>query len=201
MKKINKIRGRKGFTLVETMLGVFILVVVSTMLINGFITTMAYSFQTSVYSMSGSTNYNACMNKVSGWSHLQNTGSTGREVMAINAGYTSSGGHKTLNFVHGGNSLESLYVAEISRNTLSLTVPTQVRYESNNYTPDDSTYNAYVDNHKSLVYFPEYCSNGTEASKGKIVVKYDSDAGLYYWVVDNGNPTLNGATVVGSGFN
>ena len=37
MKKLAKRLNRKGFTLVETMLAVFILVVISTMLINGFI--------------------------------------------------------------------------------------------------------------------------------------------------------------------
>ena len=43
MKKFIKTKGRKGFTLVETILAVFILIVISTMLINGFITTMSYS--------------------------------------------------------------------------------------------------------------------------------------------------------------
>ena len=59
MKRLIKQINRKGFTLVETLLATFILVVVSTMLINGFIATMGYSYQTSVYSKSGANNYTA----------------------------------------------------------------------------------------------------------------------------------------------
>ena len=43
MKRVIKTAGRKGFTLVETLLATFILVVISTMLVNGFIATMGFS--------------------------------------------------------------------------------------------------------------------------------------------------------------
>ena len=199
MKKINKLAGAKGFTLVETMLGVFILVTVSTMLINGFVTTMAYSYQTSIYSKSAANNYKACMNSVAHWSHMSNTGSDGREVAAIDNGYYGSNVQKNLIFVTGGNAIESLYVAEVARTDLSLTVPGTVSYGSTDYTPNNSSYS---DNHKALIYFPQYGqAPGNDATKGKIVVKYDADAEQYYWVVDNGNATLEGATVVGDPFN
>ena len=59
MRRVVKQSNKKGFTLVETLLATFILVVVSTMLVNGFIATMGYSYQTSVYSKSGANNYAA----------------------------------------------------------------------------------------------------------------------------------------------
>lgn len=192
MKKIKKNSGAKGFTLVETLLGVFILVVVSTMLINGFITTMAFSYQTSIYSKSGANNYKACINGVARWSHMQNTGAAGREAAAIDKGYYGSNVQKNLIFITGGNAIESLYVAEIAKTNLDLTIPGTVSYGSTNYTPNNSS---YADNHKALVYYPQYCTNGG-ATKGKIVVKYDASDEKYYWVVDNGNPTLDGAVVV-----
>lgn len=194
MKKINKLSGAKGFTLVETMLAVFILVTVSTMLINGFVTTMAYSYQTSIYSKSSANNYKACMNSVSRWSHMGNQGTNGREAAAIDKGYYGSNVQKNLVFVTGGNVIDSLYVAEVARTDLSLTVPGTVSYGSTDFTPNNAS---YADNHKAIVYYPEYCMNGSdEDTKGKIVVKYDADTQTYSWVVNNNQPNLAGATVV-----
>ena len=196
MKKIKKISGAKGFTLVETLLGVFILVVVSTMLVNGFITTMAYSYQTSIYSKSAANNYKACINSVARWSHMSNLGDNGREASAIDNGYYGTNLQKTVSFSGGlagaGNKIQSLYVAEIARTDLTITVPDTVSYGSTDFTPNNES---YADNHKALVYFPEYCTNGG-TTKGKIVVKYDATEEKYYWVVDNGDAELNGAVVV-----
>ena len=90
MKRIIKKSNRKGFTLVETLLATFILVVVSTMLVNGFISTMGFSYQTSVYSKSGSNNYAACMNKVAQWNTLTDCGDGGREEKGKDY-YTANG--------------------------------------------------------------------------------------------------------------
>ena len=79
MKRVVKQISRKGFTLVETLLATFILVVISTMLINGFIATMGYSYQTSVYSKSGAANYAACMDKVAEWNSMKDRGTSGRQ--------------------------------------------------------------------------------------------------------------------------
>jgi Tfp pilus assembly protein PilV len=193
MKKINKLSGAKGFTLVETMLAVFILVTVSTMLINGFVTTMAYSYQTSIYSKSSANNYKACMNNVARWSHLDNLGTGGREAEAISKGYYGANTQRNLIFYTGGNVIDSLYVAEVAKTNLELTVPTTVSYGAKDYTPNNLS---YADNHKAIVYYPQYCKDGDDSTIGKIVVKYDATDGKYYWVVNNGHPTLDGATVV-----
>ena len=194
MKKFTKINSRKGFTLVETLLAVFILIVVSTMLINGFITTMAYSYQTSVYSKSGANNYKACMNVVSKWNHYDNLGDDGREAAGQN--YINAANRHTLSFDTGDRTatFESLYVAVETKADLSLTVPGTVRYGAVDYTPNDTS---YADNHKVFVYYPEYCSDTHGANTGKIVVMYHQTANEYYWVIKNSpSDNLAGAELV-----
>ena len=78
MKRLIKRSNRKGFTLVETLLATFILVVISTMLINGFITTMGYSYQSAVYNKSASMNYSLCMESAGGWGRRANNLDGGR---------------------------------------------------------------------------------------------------------------------------
>ncbi len=125
---------------------------------------------------------------------MGNQGSNGREAAAIDKGYYGSNVQKNLVFVTGGNVIDSLYVAEVARTDLSLTVPGTVSYGSTDFTPNNAS---YADNHKAIVYYPEYCMNGSdEDTKGKIVVKYDADSQTYSWVVNNNQPNLAGATVV-----
>ena len=194
MKRVTKINSRKGFTLVETLLAVFILIVVSTMLINGFITTMAYSYQTSVYSKSGGNNYKACMNILSRWNHYENLGDDGREAAGQN--YINAVNRHTLAFNTGDRTatFEDLSVAIEVKDNLSLTVPGTVRYGAVDYTPNNTS---YADNHKVIVYYPEYCSDTSGGNTGKIVVMYDKNADEYYWVIKTGSSdNLAGATKV-----
>jgi len=65
MKRQFKIKKNKGFTLLETILSVAIMVIISTMLLNGFAATMGYSYHTSVYTKSAAANYSASMNTLS----------------------------------------------------------------------------------------------------------------------------------------
>lgn len=65
MKRLFKQKKQKGFTLLETLLSVAIMVIISTMLLNGFAATMGYSYHTSVYSKSAALNYSGCMNTLS----------------------------------------------------------------------------------------------------------------------------------------
>ena len=197
MKKFIKKGNRKGFTLVETMLAVFILVVISTMLINGFVTTMAYSYQTSVYSKSGANNYKGCMTQLARWNHLDTNGADGREAMAYNNTISSNAIlGKELTFYSGGvvsNSLETVNVAIIERKDLSATVPDELNYGSKNYAPNNES---RADNHKTFVYYPEYCAASDGSHVGDIIVMYVQSEDKYYWVIDNGMADLSGATKV-----
>ena len=198
MKRFIKNNNRKGFTLVETILAIFILIVVSTMLINGFITTMAYSYQTSVYSKSAGSNYKACMNQIGTWSHYTNKGANGREAHgqnyitgAANNGVTNK---HTLSFSGTTtNSFESLSVAVEKNTGLGYTVPGALSYNSNQYAPKA---NALSDNRTTFLYYPEYCADVDGNHVGEIVVMYKQSTNEYYWVIDNGTKNLVGATRV-----
>lgn len=178
MKRFIKKNSRKGFTLVETLLATFILVVVSTMLINGFLATMGYSYQTSVYSKSGANNYSACMAQVASWNHMENTGDDGREVAANNITGT------TLEFKNatGLPSVDSLNVATIKKDNLEATVPGTL--QGKEYSPKSDH---LVDNRTAVYYFPEYIKDpDAEDTLGKVVVLCDctTTPWTYYWVVD-----------------
>ena len=204
MKRCIKKTGKKGFTLVETLLATFILVVISTMLINGFVSSMGYSYQTSVYSKSGANNYTACMDDISQWSHLENHVNSG--ASATDAGntrqaqgkklYVASGKSKTVKFngtIHGGSgSLPDLEVGLESHTDLSLTAPGTV--DGYAFSPDDTS---LVDNRITFVYYPSYWQDGEKNDTcGRIVVRgdYSKTPVVYDWVIDNGNEDLSGAT-------
>lgn len=197
MKKFVKSNRRKGFTLVETILAIFILVVVSTMLINGFIASMAYSYQTSVYSKSAGNNYKACMNQLGTWSHYTNKGTTGREAHGQN--YIDAANNHVLSFtvISGSttNSFESLSVAVEKNTDLGYTVPGTLSYNSSQYAP---TNDAFADNRTTFFYYPEWCSDEAGNHTGEIIVMYKASENEYYWVVDTGSKNLVGANRVGN---
>ena len=194
MKKFIKTKGRKGFTLVETILAVFILIVISTMLINGFITTMSYSYQTSIYSRSAGNNYKACMNSVATWNHYDNLGDDGREAHGQN--YIDHNNNHVLRFSGSTtNSFESLSVAVEKNSDLGYTVPGTLSYNSYQYAP---TNDAFSDNRTTFFYYPEWCSDESGNHTGEIVVMYKASEKEYYWVITNGTDNLVGATRVGN---
>ena len=71
MKRFNKKNSKKGFTLVEVMLAVVILVTSSTMIMQGFITTMNCSRNSTIYSRVGSQNYATLISKISAFSQMK----------------------------------------------------------------------------------------------------------------------------------
>jgi len=195
MKRVIKKLNRKGFTLVETLLATFILVVVSTMLVNGFIATMGYSYQTSVYSKSGSNNYAACMDKVASWNTLNDCGDGGREEKG-KAYYAANGNsHNTLTFKNtpSGVTMEKLYVGIEAKTDLSGTVPDTLPFGNAAYAPKDGTAehggagsDQLADNRKAIVYYPEYWQGKSGSSSFKKVIimgDYSQSPVQYYWVV------------------
>ena len=194
MKKFSKSKSRKGFTLVETLLATFILIVISTMLINGFITSMAYSYQTSVYSKSAGNNYKACMNQVATWSHYENLGADGREAAGF--AYNIAGNNHLLEFKKTDattNSFEDLFVAVERHTNLGYTVPMTLSYNSNQFAPK---HNDFVDNRTAFFYYPEWCSDKKGENVGEIIVMYVQTENKYYWVIDTGSKNLASANKV-----
>ena len=202
MKRVVKLHNRRGFTLVETLLATFILVVVSTMLINGFIVTMGYSYQTSVYNKSGANNYAACMDKVAGWNKTKNqtikvdgvdpdTGDPvkntvkGREEQA-----KADSSRKVLEFkapsIWAG-SLDELYVGVKEEKTLDLTVPGTVKgkeFSPKDATPENGGVDELADNRKCVFYYPERWQDASGSNLGRVaVMAVDTPSGVEYWWV------------------
>lgn len=91
MKRQFKSKKSKGFTLLETILSVAIMVIISTMLLNGFAATMGYSYHTSVYAQSAASNYSSSMNTLS-------------DLHDLNSAYEDDGVTKKINnyYIAGG---------------------------------------------------------------------------------------------------
>ena len=183
MKRFIKKQNRKGFTLVETILAVFILFVVSTMLVNGFIAAIAYSYQTSIYSKSGSVNYDVCMTSVADWS-MKEVGT--RESIA--AGPVGAGATKTtLSFQRSGvhaKTLEGVNIILEKNESLQATVPLELNFADGRFAPAENA-NQLSDNRKTFKYYPEYCQvAGRSETIGHIIVVHDKKNNKYYWTVD-----------------
>ena len=183
MKRIIRKHNRRGFTLVETILAVFILFVVSTMLVNGFIAAIAYSYQTSIYGKSGTKNADICMQDVANWSNL---GKSDRELEAID--YEAS--KKTaLTFQLRGTlhkQIEGLNVAYERNADLSATVPLELNYADGRFAPAQED-DQLSDNRTIVKYYPEYCFDPSreEDTKGEIIVvrKKEGSTYTYHWTV------------------
>lgn len=193
MKRLVKNFNRKGFTLVETLLATFIMVVISTMLVNGFLTTMGYSYQTAIYNKSAAMNYSLCMETTGEWGRKSNNLSGGREEYAV-GNYIAVNNVHNLSFQLGsdydGCSLESLNVAIEKNASLAPAVPSTLPFQSEEFAPRDGSDPEHpdhlVDNRTAIIYFPEYCDDGHGAHAGEIVVMLDvsdPENPTYYWVV------------------
>ena len=192
MRRFIKKSNKKGFTLVETLLATFILVVISTMLVNGFIATMGYSYQTSVYSKSGANNYAACMNKVALWNSYADRGTNGRQKQMDGV---PSDDIKELEFTATvtGEKFKKLYVGIESQYQLTNTVPTTLPFQSAAYAPRDGvnygSTDQLADNRKAIYYYPEYYRAAADTSKYKIGIRINEEdttsdnKPTYDWVV------------------
>ncbi|MBR3247357.1 MAG: prepilin-type N-terminal cleavage/methylation domain-containing protein [Clostridiales bacterium] len=186
MRQIVKVRTKTGFTLVETMLAVFILVVISTMLVNGFITTMGYSYQTAIYSKSAAMNYSMCMDRNGRWNRTATYLAGGREAQMANNSYIGSTGTydtSEIEIVPGSiySSCQKINVVIEKHTNLDGIVPGGLPYMDPRYAPtNDSVENpTYVDNRTTFFYYPEEYS-----SDGDILVMIDTSGtdNKYYWV-------------------
>lgn len=211
MRRVIKKSNKKGFTLVETLLATFILVVISTMLVNGFIATMGYSYQTSVYSKSGANNYAACMNKIAEWNTYADRGTSGRQKKLESADPDDI---KTLTFTKtvDNKQFKTLYVGIESQYELKNTVPATLPFQTASYAPRDGktygTEDQLADNRKAIFYYPEYYRGNASTSKYKIGIRINegSTSTTYDWVVlpsyevseDTDLSGLTGDNVIGS---
>ena len=95
MKRFSKNNSKKGFTLLEVLLATAILVIISSMLMEGFISAMGFSYNSSVYSRSASYNSQLCLTQLATWSmyadHHSSYNPTSKTYVHKSEGYKEVG--------------------------------------------------------------------------------------------------------------
>lgn len=202
MKRFSKFKSKKGFTLLETLLATAILVIVGSMLMEGFITAMGFSYNSSVYSRSAAYNSQLCITQLAKWSMygdgIASYDPSSSSTVAVPAAYKDVGQYawnanpnytnaKYISFegsVSGGN-MGKIRVAvyeekDVKTGSNNLNTFTNETIKGNN--------EAYADNRTILFYYPK--QNGTPSNTyfGNTHVYVDS-SGKYWWgYEDSTNP-------------
>ena len=196
MKKLFKTPGSRkskaGFTLLETLLATCIMVIVSTMLLNGFVTTMGYSYHTSVYNLSAASNYATCMNQLAYWHNLDTEAQHYDVGMAAKISGRGEDNPIKVSFTGGGlaeTSLKSLNITTFSQKGNDLGVGTSIGSVDESY--GDSQDGSYANNRTMFFYYPTVNSSDRAGGEnvGKTRVYRMNSTGKYYWgyVNDAGN--------------
>ena len=205
MKRFSKIKTKKGFTLLETLLATCILVIVGSMLMEGFISTMGYSYNSSVYSRSAAYNSQLCMTKLANWSMKADGVSSLNADNTINAesrpyfdvgseGYTQSGSFSNLRHLSFGDQLGWVRIVTYEENDVKTGAANLSNFTAEAIRNND---NAVADNRTILFYYPT--NNGQDPSKSyfgntHVYVKND---GTYVWGYDDASQP-NGVKVLGN---
>lgn len=198
MKRIIKdtaaFRSKYGFTLLEVVLAIAIMLVLTTMMMNGFAATMSYSYHTSIYSQTAATNYRSAMANIAGksadpdtsYTTIDATGAAGDTIQLTmsSATFPSS---RTMNvrrymYNKGTEGIAQYgYRSEVENYTGATGAATDT---------DDGTYS---NNRITFFYIPKVNIHGAqESTRGKIVVRRIKTGTTfkYYWY-----DTVNGTTL------
>jgi type II secretory pathway pseudopilin PulG len=204
MKKFSKLKTKKGFTLLETLLATCILVIVGSMLMEGFITAMGYSYNSSVYSRSAAYNSQLCLTQLSKWSMYAegvssyNPGAS-NPLVTTDAQYKAVGEYawdKNPNFVNqqklvfgggvAGQKLGDVRIALYEKNTVNNSAVDLNNFDKEYIKATAATGgdNAYADNRAIFFYFPSYMGgNKGDANFGKPYI-YKDTSGVLWWGYD-----------------
>ena len=182
MKKISKVnKSKKGFTLLETMLSVCIMVIISSMLLNGFLATMGFSYHTSVYSKSGATNYDKCMSEISGYQSLD------VDTRNVTIGNLVATGGESVKISFKGGTVAGASIRDIKAYTFDYNSSTSGMdatikgVASEVYTSESGDDGVYVDNRTGFFYYPTVNAAGDGSHLGKIHLYYDNDNNKIVW--------------------
>ena len=202
MKRFSKLKNKKGFTLLETLLATCILVIVSSMLMQGFITAMGYSYNSSVYSRSASYNSQLCVTQLAEWSKradgvasINNDGSINAENRPYyevgKVGYNQTGSFSNLKTIKFGT-LGSVRVAVYEQKDVNDDdgiAPDMIQGSSSigGFSAETivSNPNAVANNRTILFYYPT--NNGEDPSRpyfGNTHV-YLQNGSTYVWGYDD----------------
>ncbi len=167
MIRFTKRHSKKGFTLLEVLLATAILVIISSMLMQGFITTMGFSYNSSVYARSAAWNSKLCVAQLGTWSanadlyeydSSTNTFKPTKTAAYGDTQFTNSTTSKKINFGQGavGSKLGSVSVAIHKETGVKVTAPELQGFKTEKL----STGERYADNRAILFYYPSYNGEG-----------------------------------------
>ena len=205
---------KTGFTLLEVVLSIAIMLWLTTMMMNGFAATMAYSYHTSTYAKSAASNYASAVTKIADYSNMD-----------IDVVYTGLG-----NLVNGTSDANegTLYFASATGAQQAVSGVGSITLDCQRFKYNDgdssvrnaSNFGAYrsenVENHDtdgsfsnnraSYYYLPSHMGGpaSTDTSHGMYRVYYNPTNKCYYWytedeVTDNGGaPAYESSRLVSS---
>lgn len=206
MKRFSKIKTKRGFTLLETLLATCILVIVSSMLMEGFITAMGYSYNSSVYARSAAYNSKLCVEQLSKWSmnadNIDHYNASGDKV-SLSAAYYNVGEEALTQT----NNLQTDKLKQITFGSLG-TVRV-VTYTKTGVAPGVSDLgssfnketiandNAVADNRMIFFYYPTVNGTATTQTYFGNTHVYRKNNNTYVWGYDN-PAAANGVTELGT---
>lgn len=189
--KLEQRAAKKGFTLLEVILSVAIMLILTTMMMNGFAATMSYSYHTSVYASSAATNYSNALSKLaakssSAFDAYKDMGKTGSEAKKITIARTNSG--------FNNPSLYKTMNVEVYRENGGAIAAQNAGYRSQVENYGEKADGTYANNRSSFYYYPNYINESTtDADRGTLrVYKY---SGVYWWCRKTVNPSTGAVTV------
>lgn len=179
MKRIRTKKSKKGFTLLEVMLSVAILVIGSTMMLNGFMSTMNYSHNTSVFSRTASTNYSTAIKKVSGYSAQGLLAYKTIEDPTLDA---SGNPNYRIAFSQpvAGVTIDSIGVNIYSEKDGANDTNSNKGVSAYDEHYNDTVDNTFSNNRTSFYYIPEVNKNASGGNKGEIRI-FKNKSGQIYW--------------------
>lgn len=186
MLKIVKVKKTKrGFTLLETLLSVALLVIVSTMMMNGFMSSINFSHNTSVFAKSSGNNYKnamselgyyavkAAVDKKTAYSTLDGQGASGTMT------FTGTGVAGTNLILNSDGELKVKVFAKTNNDT-NLHQNLGLSDYAENYGGGDDSFS---DNRYSFTYIPSTNKDGDDHHTGEIRIfrKNGTSPVEYYW--------------------
>ncbi|SCW36190.1 prepilin-type N-terminal cleavage/methylation domain-containing protein [Ruminococcaceae bacterium YRB3002] len=180
---------KAGFTLLEVVLSVAIMLILTTMMMNGFAATVSYSYHTSVFATTAGTNYKTAISQVG-----KNSQQGKSAYTTMGKGYTgvSDDDCKTIKIPQAlaGYKAQDLNV-QLYRENGGAAAAQSYGFKAEVESYGDTADGTYANNRTSFYYYPKLITvNNDETTRGKVIVYYmpagDDYGGPhtegYYWV-------------------
>ena len=132
-------KSKKGFTLLEIVLAVAILMIMSTALVQGFLSTLQYSYDTSLYLRMSKSNYGRAVSNLSNYSNRavesRYEGLSGNATLSIGGAANVAGLDRSLSVYVNRQTNTTITVSDIGSCIAEGSIPVSSRRTNVLYTP------------------------------------------------------------------